>query len=87
MPEKAPKHNGTYLRMNNIGYTSIFNILEFPVTQVALGIGNESKMPVGFQIVSKRLNDRVTLAVAELLAKEFGGWIPPCDVTIKAKEF
>lgn len=82
LPERAPKHSGTFLRVNNCGYTSVFNVMEMPVTQVAMGIGKRSKMPVGFQIIAKRLNDRYTLAAAELFAKKFGGWQPPCGVQI-----
>ena len=63
LPEKAPKHSGTFLRVNNCGYTSVFNVLEMPVTQVSMGIGHRSKMPVGFQIIAKRLNDRFTLGL------------------------
>lgn len=70
--------------MNNCGYTAIFNIMDVPVTQVSMGLGTKSRMPVGFQVIAKRLNDRYTLAVAELLAKEFGGWQPPCKVSLAA---
>ncbi|KPM08751.1 fatty-acid amide hydrolase-like protein [Sarcoptes scabiei] len=80
LPERAPKHNGTFLRMTNCGYTAIFNIMELPVTQVNIGLGPKSKMPVGIQVVAKHYNDRYCLAVAELLSKEFGGWHPPCDI-------
>ncbi|OTF81740.1 fatty-acid amide hydrolase-like protein [Euroglyphus maynei] len=82
LPEHAPKHSGTFLRVINCGYTAVFNVLEMPVTQISMGIGQRSQMPVGFQIIAKRLNDRYTLAVAELLAKKFGGWQPPCDIRI-----
>ena len=82
LPEKAPKHNGTFLRMNNCGYTAIFNIMELPVTQVTLGLGRRTGMPVGFQVVGRRLNDRLTIATAELLAKRFEGWTPPFKVDL-----
>lgn len=84
LPDCAPKHNGTFLRMNNCGYTAIFNTMELPVTQCSLGLGKRTRMPIGCQIVAKRLNDRLCLTLAELLAKEFGGWCPPCPVEIQA---
>lgn len=84
LPEKPPKHNGTFLRMNNCGYTGVFNIMEMPVTQVVLEPGQDSGMPMGFQVVAKANNDRFTLAVAELLSRRFGGWHPPCKVDLKA---
>ena len=83
LPEKPPKHNGTFLRMNNCGYTGIFNILELPVTHVTIGLGKISRMPVGFQIVAKRLNDRFTIATAELLSTKFDGWTPPFQLRLK----
>ena len=82
LPEKPPKHNGTFLRMNNCGYTAIFNIMELPVTHVTIGMG-KSGHPVGFQVVGKRLNDRFTIATAELLSKGFDGWTPPFRVLTK----
>lgn len=71
--------------MNNCGYTAIFNIFQMPVTQVCMGLGAKSHMPVGFQVVAKRLNDRYTLALAECLAREFGGWVSPCKVMVPAE--
>lgn len=56
--------------------------MELPVTQVTIGLGAQSGMPVGFQVVGKRLNDRFTLATAELLSKGFDGWTPPCEVKL-----
>lgn len=60
--------------------------MELPVTQVTLGLGKRSGMPVGFQVVGKRLNDRLTIATAELLDRGFDGWTPPFKVQLKAED-
>ncbi len=57
-------------------YTSIFNVLQFPVTQVPLGL-NAQGLPMGIQVVSRPGNDHLTIAVAQALEKRFGGWIAP----------
>jgi len=38
---------------------------------------SESGLPIGVQIVGPYLEDRTTIAFAELLAREFGGFVPP----------
>lgn len=59
-----------------VGYTAILNYLEFPVTQVPLGL-NRRGLPLGVQVVSAPGNDHVTIAVALHLERIFGGWTPP----------
>ncbi|CAG2113554.1 unnamed protein product, partial [Medioppia subpectinata] len=81
LPESAPKHNGTLLKSNNVGYTMIFNITGHPVTQVPIGLTSDG-LPVGLQVVSMPSKDHLTIGVAELLEKELGGWTPPFDVQI-----
>ena len=54
--------------------------MEFPVTHVTMGVDKKTGLPFGFQVVGKRMNDRITIAVAEALEKEFGGWHPPCEI-------
>ena len=34
-------------------------------------------LPLGLQLVGRRGNDHMTIAVAQLLEKKFGGWTPP----------
>lgn len=75
-PTTAPKHQRPLLRPVNWIYTAIFNSLELPVTQVPLGL-DESGLPLGVQVVSTSGNDYLTIGVAMLLEKEFGGWVPP----------
>ncbi|XP_054157382.1 fatty-acid amide hydrolase 2-like [Oppia nitens] len=79
LPFTAPKHNVTLLNTNNIGYTMIFNITGNPVTQVPLGLTKDG-LPMGCQVVAAPYNDHLTIGVAELLEKEFGGWVPPFNI-------
>jgi len=75
-PRPVPFHNATLFRPLGFMYEAIFNVIEFPVTQVPLGL-NETGLPLGVQIVGTHGNDHLTIAVAMELEKEFGGWVPP----------
>ena len=59
----------------------IFNITGHPVTQVPLGL-TKSGLPVGLQIVTNPFNDHLSIGVAELLERAFGGWVPPFQIKI-----
>jgi len=74
-PAPAPRH---YLPVLSFGWTycAIFNVLEFAVTQVPLGL-NAAGVPLGVQVASIPGNDHVTIAVALELERRFGGWVPP----------
>ncbi|XP_061525104.1 fatty-acid amide hydrolase 2-B [Phycodurus eques] len=79
-PRVAPKHHHALFRPLDFAYTGIFNILGLPVTQCPLGL-NEEGLPLGVQVVSGKLQDRLPLAVALYLEKAFGGWRePPANV-------
>jgi fatty acid amide hydrolase 2 len=84
-PEVAPKHKTTILKMNNTAYTSIFNILEVPITQCPLGL-NKDGLPMGVQVVGAPYNDHLTLAVAKELERKFGGWVPPCKIDARIRK-
>lgn len=75
-PLPAPPHNRPLLTPFNFAYTAILNIMEFPVTQVPLGL-NDSGLPLGIQVAALHGKDHVTIAVALELEKAFGGWKPP----------
>ena len=74
--EVAPKHDRPMLKPLDATYTCIFNVLEFPVTQVPLGLSAEG-LPLGVQVVSSPGADHRTIAVAQALEHEMGGWTPP----------
>eukprot|EP01124_Arcella_intermedia_P032436 TRINITY_DN7567_c0_g1_i1.p1 TRINITY_DN7567_c0_g1~~TRINITY_DN7567_c0_g1_i1.p1 ORF type:complete len:534 (-),score=125.93 TRINITY_DN7567_c0_g1_i1:22-1623(-) len=75
-PRVAPKHNKPLLPPFNWVHTAIFNVLEFPVTNVPLGLNHEG-LPLGIQVASIPGNDALTIAIAERLEEQFGGWVPP----------
>lgn len=78
-PEAAPKHNTTVFKGANIMYTWIWNVLGFCSTAVPMGLNDEG-LPVGFQVIAAPFNDHLTIAVANELEKEFGGWTSPSEV-------
>lgn len=72
----APRHNRPLSRPFDFAYCGIFNVLGFPSTQVPLGLNAEG-LPLGTQVVSAPGQDAVTIAVAQSLEKQFGGWVYP----------
>ncbi|MEZ4394026.1 MAG: amidase [Polyangiales bacterium] len=72
----APRHRHPMLSFPDAGFTGIFNVLHFPVTQVPLGL-DERVLPTGVQVVGAWGNDHLTLAVARALEEDLGGWVPP----------
>ena len=57
-------------------YTAIFNVMEFAVTQVPLGLDGGG-LPLGVQVAAATGGDHRTIAVARFLEERFGGWVPP----------
>ena len=72
----APRHHLALVPPINWVYTAIFNVLEFPATQVPLGL-NDKGLPLGVQVAAAPGNDHLTIAVAMELERIFGGWVPP----------
>ena len=76
----APKHHSPFLRQLllrfDFAYTAILNVMEFPVTQVPLGL-NSAGLPLGVQVVAGHGQDHLTVAGALELEQAFGGWVPP----------
>jgi fatty acid amide hydrolase 2 len=72
--EPAPRHGA--FAGSRFPYTSVFNALELPVTQVPLGLGSQG-LPLGIQIVAAHGCDHVAIAVALELESALGGWVPP----------
>jgi fatty acid amide hydrolase 2 len=79
-PRPAPRHYAPMLRPLDWTYTAVFNVLEKPVTQVPMGLGHEG-LPLGLQVVGASDCDHVTIAVACMLERELGGWVPPSRAT------
>ena len=72
----APRHVEPLLLPIQWVYTAIFNVLEFAVTQVPLGLDRRG-LPLGVQVASSWGNDHLTLAAARELERSLGGWVPP----------
>ena len=76
----APKHYLPAWQAQRLhmpfAYQGVINALDFPATQVPLGLDRHG-LPLGVQVISKPGNDHVTIAVAEELERAFGGWVPP----------
>lgn len=72
----APLHNEPLFRLFDWVYTGIFNALEFPSTQIPLGLGKLG-LPLGVQIVSVRENDALTIAAAVESERMGNKWIIP----------
>src|SRR3954453_72010 len=75
-PRVAPRHGGTIGRPWVLANAAVFNLTGMPVTQVPLGLGSKA-LPLGVQVVARRDNDHVTIAVALELERVFGGWRLP----------
>jgi fatty acid amide hydrolase 2 len=75
-PTPAPLHHMPKFPPFNFVYTAILNVMEFPVTQVPLGL-NKKGLPLGVQVAAIPGNDHLTIAAAIELEKAFGGWTPP----------
>ncbi|XP_068753196.1 fatty-acid amide hydrolase 2-A-like [Montipora capricornis] len=76
-PHTARPHQRCLLAPLNFSFSGIFNVMSLPVTQCPLGLDRDG-LPLGIQIVAGRNNDKLSLAVAKQLDREFGGWRKWC---------
>lgn len=74
--EPAPRHNKPLLPPIRWVYTAVLNVMEFPSTQVPLGLGRAG-VPLGVQVAARRGADHFTVAVAQQLERALGGWQMP----------
>jgi fatty acid amide hydrolase 2 len=75
-PRPAPRHSETLRKPLDFAYAGIFNVLKLPVTQVPTGFDPRG-LPVGVQVVGGPGMDSLTLAVAQVIEDEIGGWVRP----------
>ena len=85
-PKVAPRHMIALFRPFNWIYTAIWNVMLAPVTQVPMGLSPIERVPVGVQVIAKRGNDHLTLAVAQHLEKVVGGWVAPQHASEQTNE-
>ena len=61
---------------DQMAWPGVANLTGLPATQIPLGLSPEG-LPVGAQIVGPWLEDRTPIRLAELIEREFGGFVPP----------
>jgi amidase len=65
-----------YIYSDQLAWPGIATLPGLPATAIPLGLSTEG-LPVGVQIVGPWLEDRTPLRLAELIEREFGGFVPP----------
>jgi amidase len=64
--------------VDQIAWPGIANLTGLPATAIPLGLSPDG-LPVGAQIIGPWLEDRTPIKLAELIEREFGGFVPPPD--------
>ena len=67
-----------YVYPDQLAWPGIATLPGLPATAIPIGLSPEG-LPVGVQIVGPWLEDRTPLKLAELIEREFGGFVPPPD--------
>jgi len=65
-----------YPYFNQLVWPEIATTPGLPATAMPIG-RSEAVLPIGVQIVGPYLEDRTTIAFAEMMERAFGGFIPP----------
>ncbi len=65
-----------YVYPDQLAWAGIATLPGLPATAIPIGFA-EGGLPVGVQIVGPFLEDRTPLRLAELIEREFGGFVPP----------
>jgi len=65
-----------YPSSDQLAWQGIANLTGLPATALPIGRSPEG-LPIGAQIVGPWLEDRTALKLAELIEREFGGFVPP----------
>jgi len=65
-----------YVYPDQLAWPGIATLPGLPATAIPIGFSPEG-LPVGVQIVGPWLEDRTPLRLAELIEREFGGFVPP----------
>jgi amidase len=61
---------------DQMAWQSVGNLTGLPATAIPIGLSPEG-LPIGVQIVGPWLEDRTPLKLAELIERQFGGFVPP----------
>ncbi|MGA9089661.1 MAG: amidase family protein, partial [Bradyrhizobium sp.] len=65
-----------YVYPDQLAWPGIATLPGLPATAIPIGLSPEG-LPVGVQILGPWLEDRTPLKLAELIEREFGGFVPP----------
>ena len=65
-----------YPYLDQLAWPGVATLPGLPATAVPIG-RSETGLPIGMQIIGPYLEDRTTLRFAELLEREFGGFVAP----------
>jgi len=65
-----------YVYPDQLSWPGIATLPGLPATAIPIGLSPQG-LPVGVQIVGPWLEDRTPLKLAELIEREFGGFVPP----------
>jgi amidase len=65
-----------YSYPDQLAWPGIATLPGLPATAIPIGLSPEG-LPIGVQIVGPWLEDRTPLKLAELIEREFGGFVPP----------
>lgn len=74
--KSAPFHNQDLVFFDSPGMTALFSLFKVPVT-VCPVMRSADRLPLCVQVVAKRGNDRLCLAIAREIETHFGGWFDP----------
>jgi amidase len=79
-PDQATRHididGKDYPYSDQLAWSGIATLPGLPATAIPIGL-SPAGLPVGVQIVGPWLEDRTPLRLAELIEREFGGFVPP----------
>ncbi len=84
-PVTAPLHRGLLLRPFAHTFVCLFNVLELPATTVPVGFDGLG-LPMGAQVVGRRGNDHLTIAVARAIEQFTGGWVRTDPVITRRRD-
>jgi amidase len=79
-PDQEKRHididGRNYPYVDQLVWPGIATLPGLPATAIPIGLSPEG-LPIGVQIVGPWLEDRTPLKLAELIEREFGGFVPP----------
>lgn len=78
-PRVAPKHRAPLWSPFDFIYAGFFTVTGHPATVAPMGLNSEG-LPLSIQIVSRHMNDHLTISCAEFLETTFGGWQAPASL-------